>query len=70
MAEEANRLGIVVHFGTIVILIVEKNSEPELGNPLRKMKGRTVFRGDDVWDQNYEVGPRREPRHDERVKGG
>ncbi|MDE0839722.1 MAG: hypothetical protein OSB41_11810, partial [Kiritimatiellae bacterium] len=44
-----------VHVGRLFAIIVEKNAELEPGNPLRKFKGRVVFQGNEVKDQNYEV---------------
>ena len=44
-----------VHVGRIFAIIVEKNAELEPDNPQRKFKGRVVFQGNEVKDQNYEV---------------
>ena len=41
--------------GYIFGICVEKNSELEDGNPLKKYKGRFVFQGDRVVDQNYDA---------------
>ena len=34
---------VTIHFGKIAPICVEKNSQLEEGNPLRKYKGRIVF---------------------------
>ena len=52
---EARRLNKVVHFGTIFGICVEKGSELPSGDPRRKYKGRYVFRGNDVKDQNWQA---------------
>ena len=36
------------------MLAIEKRSELQKGNPLRKFKGRTVFQGNNVKDENAE----------------
>ena len=46
---EARKKGTVVHFGSLMDLCFEKHSEQTLAN--RKYKGRVVFRGDQVKDQ-------------------
>ena len=43
-----------VHVGKIFEICVEKGSELEKGNPLRKFKGRTVFQGNNAKDENAE----------------
>ena len=48
---EARKKGTVVHFGSLMDLCFEKHSEQTLAN--RKYKGRVVFRGDDVRDEEY-----------------
>ena len=50
---EAQANGEDVHMGYIFGICVEKNSELEDGNPLKKYKGRFVFQGNRVVDQNY-----------------
>ena len=50
---EARKAGKEVHFGDIFGICVEKGSELE--EHLRKYKGRFVFRGNEVKDQNWEV---------------
>jgi hypothetical protein len=54
VAAEARREGRTVHFGTVFGICVEKGSELPLGHKDRKFKGRFVFRGNDVRDQNYD----------------
>ena len=51
----ARREGRTVHFGTIFGICVEKGSELAPGDSNRKFKGRFVFRGNDVRDQNWEA---------------
>ena len=47
--------GFEVHMGYLLGICVEKNSELSLDNPVRKFKGRVVFQGDRVVDQNYDA---------------
>ena len=47
--EEARKKGKTVHFGSLMDLCFEKHSEQAIEN--RKYKGRVVFRGDQVKDQ-------------------
>lgn len=51
----ADRQGIKIHIGRVLWIMVEKNSELSPDNPLRKMKGRVVFQGNQVRDQFGEV---------------
>jgi len=51
--EDARRKGETVHFGRIVELCFEKGSELPEGDSERKFKGRDVFLGDQVRDQNH-----------------
>jgi hypothetical protein len=51
--KEAQQSGKVIHFGRIVELCHEKGSELEIGDPERKMKGRSVLLGDNVKDQDF-----------------
>jgi hypothetical protein len=55
VAEEARRKGEKCHVGRIFAIRVEKNSELSPDNPARKFKGRVVFRGNDVRDENWDV---------------
>jgi hypothetical protein len=50
---EARHATITTHFGRIVELCTEKGSELATNDPLRKMKGRAVFLGDNVRDENF-----------------
>ena len=43
------------HFGRVFCITVEKNAELPVGHPLRKFKGRVVFQGNNVRDENWEV---------------
>ena len=51
--KEAQNRGDTVHFGRIVELCHEKGSELEIGDPERKMKGRSVLLGDNIKDQDF-----------------
>ena len=44
----------IFHFGFIFPRCMEKGSELPDGDPGRKLKGRVVFGGDRVTDENYE----------------
>eukprot|EP00975_Prorocentrum_lima_P012133 2574693-Prorocentrum_lima.AAC.1 len=46
--------------GRMLAILVEKNSELEPNNPLRKYKGRVVFQGNNVRDENWDVAMFRE----------
>ena len=50
---EADRKGEMVHMGHLFGICVEKNSELE--EQYRKFKGRVVFQGSRVIDQNYDA---------------
>ena len=54
VAKEARKTGQKVNVGLIFQIVVEKGSELEEGNPLRKFKGRVVFQGNNVRDENAE----------------
>ena len=47
--------GKTAHFGRLFAILVEKNSELPLGHKDRKFKGRVVFDGSSVKDQNKDV---------------
>eukprot|EP00959_Pyramimonas_sp_CCMP1952_P410962 8612270-Pyramimonas_sp.AAC.1 len=47
--------GKTAHFGRLFAILVEKNSEMPLGHKDRKYKGRVVFDGLSVRDQNKDV---------------
>ena len=51
---EARRGDFTVHFGSIAELCFEKGSELPEGDPQRKFKGRHVFLGDQVKDQDFQ----------------
>ena len=53
LANEARAKGTKIHFGYVFCFCVEKNSE--LQPELRKYKGRAVFQGNKVVDQNWDV---------------
>ena len=55
VAKKARRDGEEVHFGYLLGLCFEKGSELPKDHKDRKFKGRTVFQGDRVVNQNYEV---------------
>ena len=57
VAADARRDGKQVQFGHIFGICVEKNSELPKGHPNRKFKGRVVFQGNRVVDQNWEHAP-------------
>ena len=54
VAADAERKGEVVHVGRIFEICVEKGSELPKGDPGRKFKGRTVFQGNEVRDQDWD----------------
>jgi hypothetical protein len=55
VANEARRKGEKCHVGRIFAICVEKNSELAPDNPSRKFKGRVVFHGNDVRDENWDL---------------
>jgi hypothetical protein len=50
----ASKAGHTVHVGMIFEIVVEKGAELPAGSPGRKFKGRVVFQGNHVLDQNYD----------------
>jgi hypothetical protein len=44
-----------VHMGVVFQICVEKDSETEKPEHLRKYKGRVVFRGNDVVEENWDI---------------
>ena len=54
VAEEARRKGKKAHVGRIFEICVEKGSELPVGDPNRLFKGRVVFQGNGVHDENYD----------------
>ena len=55
VASEASRKGVKAHVGRVFELCVEKGSELRADDPARKYKGRSVFQGNDVKDENWDV---------------
>ena len=55
VTNEAKRNGETVHMGRIFDICVEKNPELPKSDPTRKYKGRVLFGGDNVVDQNWEA---------------
>ena len=54
VAKEARQRKIEVHVGMIFGFVVEKNTDLPEGDPRRKIKGRVVFQGNNVKNQNWE----------------
>ena len=55
VAEEAKAKGETIHVGSMHGMVMEKGSELQVTDPERYYKGRVVFLGDDVRDQNGNV---------------
>ncbi|CAE7248212.1 unnamed protein product [Symbiodinium natans] len=55
VSKEAAKKGKKAHVGKIFEICVEKGSELPKENPLRKFKGRTVFQGNNVRDENNDT---------------
>ena len=55
VAAEARRNKMKAHVGAIFDICVEKGSELPAGDPARKFKGRVVFQGNRVKDENYDI---------------
>ena len=55
LLREAAGQGRTVHWGHVFDICVEKNSELPKTNKLRKYKGRVVFAGNNVKNQNWEA---------------
>ena len=55
VAADARQSGTKVHVGRIFDICVERGSELQRGDPARKYKGRVVFQGNNVRDENWEV---------------
>ena len=55
VSSEAKKSGEKAHVGRVFEVCVEKGSELPKGHKLRKFKGRTVFQGNDVKDENSEA---------------
>jgi hypothetical protein len=54
VAREARESGEEVHVGMRFGFVVEKNTDLPTGDPRRKFKGRVVFQGNNVKNQNWE----------------
>ena len=54
ISAEAKKLNKKAHVGRIFDICVEKGSELKEDDPARKFKGRVVFQGNNVWDENHE----------------
>ena len=54
VAKEARQTKKEVHFGMVVGFVVEKNTDLLAGDARRKLKGRVVFQGNKVKNQNWE----------------
>ena len=52
VAREARDKNVKAHVGRIFEICVEKNSELAPTDPARKYKGRVVFQGNQVYDEN------------------
>ena len=50
----AQHTGETIHHGSLATIVVEKNAELPRSDPSRKFKGRTVFLGDQVRDQDWQ----------------
>ncbi len=55
VARDARKNGTEVHMGYLFGICVEKNSELRAGHPSRKYKGRVVFQGNRVKNQDYQA---------------
>ena len=53
--KKAQKDGRKIHLGYLFGICVQKNSELPDGNPAKKYKGRVVFQGNRVVDENYEA---------------
>jgi hypothetical protein len=53
VANEAKKAGRTIHVGRVFEICVEKGSELPENDPGRKFKGRSVFQGNNVRDQNW-----------------
>ena len=51
VVERARRNGVTVHVGRVFAVVVVKNAELDPSYPLRKIKARLVFQGNEVRDQ-------------------
>ena len=53
--DRARADGETIHHGSLATIVVEKGAELPVGGPARKYKGRTVFLGDQVRDQDSQT---------------
>ena len=53
VAKEARLAQEEVRFGSVFGFVVEKNTDLLVGDPRRKFKGRVVFQGNNVKNQNW-----------------
>ena len=61
VVDQAQKECRTVHFGNVFNLCVLKGSGLRPGDASRKYKGRAVFQGNRVWDQNWDVAMLQEP---------
>ena len=55
LAKATRAAGTTVHVGRIFEICVEKGAELNNGDPGRKFKGRVVYQGNIVKDENYDM---------------
>jgi len=55
VSRECKRTGEKAHVGRVFAICVEKNAELPTDHPNRKFKGRVVFQGNNVKDENWDV---------------
>ena len=55
VAGDARRASQEVHMGMLFGFVVEKNPDLPKGDPRRKFRGRAVFQGNNVVNQNWEA---------------
>ena len=55
VAEEAKKNGTKVYVGNLSKLVTQKHSELPDGHPSKVYKGRVVYRGDDIRDENWDL---------------
>ena len=55
LARAARQRNETIHLGRVFELCTEKGSELDLGDPGRKYKGRSVFQGNQVKDQDWNI---------------
>ena len=52
VADEARKSGVEAHVGRIFGIVIEEHPELPVGHPDQKFKGRLVFQGNEVKDEN------------------